>query len=497
MEMFRTAFAIALGAAFLGTGCDRMRAPAEEEEKGEEAAAPEVPKGPHGGKLMGESSGFQVEVTIYETGVPPHFRLYLYEKKKPLSPSAANVKVRITRHGNRTEDFTFKPEADYLFDPKVVEEPHSFDVAVEAKRDGKAHQWTYSQREGRVALDEASLESSGVTLETVGPQALQFSLKLPGEIALNADRIAEVVPRVEGVVAEVKKNLGERVRRGETLVVVESRELADARREFLGAHQRQEFARASFEREKGLFEKKIASESDYLDEKRAFDEAGVNLRAAQQKLSALGVTGAALESLRRDPDQNLTRFEIRAPIDGSITEKDVVIGQAVKGDAHLFTIADLSSVWVDVTVHAKDLASVRVGQTAIVRSSVLGHEAEGKVIHFGAVVGEQTRTALARVAIPNPDTRWTPGLFVDVELVQEEAKVPIAVRAEALQTFRDWDVVFVRHGNEFEARPLELGRRSGEWVEVLSGLSGGESYASKNSFILKADVGKSGASHDH
>jgi cobalt-zinc-cadmium efflux system membrane fusion protein len=104
---------------------------------------------------------------------------------------------------------------------------------------------------------------------------------------------------------------------------------------------------------------------------------------------------------------------------------------------------------------------------------------------------------LARVELPNPDGRWRPGFFVVGEIIVEEATVPLAVKASALQTFRDWDVVFIRDGNVFEIATLELGRRDNEWVEVVSGLSAGERYVSKNSFILKADVGKSGATHDH
>jgi cobalt-zinc-cadmium efflux system membrane fusion protein len=132
-----------------------------------------------------------------------------------------------------------------------------------------------------------------------------------------------------------------------------------------------------------------------------------------------------------------------------------------------------------------------------VRSDALGTEVEGKIVYVGSLVGGEARSAVARVVLPDPGRRWRPGLFVTAVVVQEEVTVPVAVKREGLQKFRDWDVVFVRVGNLFEARPLELGRKDGEWVEVLSGLDSGEKYASANSFILKADVGKAGASHDH
>lgn len=113
------------------------------------------------------------------------------------------------------------------------------------------------------------------------------------------------------------------------------------------------------------------------------------------------------------------------------------------------------------------------------------------------MIGKDTRTAQAHVQIPNPDSIWRPGLFVTVRLVQEEFTVPVAVRADAIQKFRDWDVVFIQEGNLYEAVSLELGRREGDWVEILSGLPAGKKYVSKNSFLIKADILKSGATHDH
>ena len=163
----------------------------------------------------------------------------------------------------------------------------------------------------------------------------------------------------------------------------------------------------------------------------------------------------------------------------------------------LFTIADLSTVWVEVNVYAKDVNAVKLGQDVTIKAESIDTTATGKIIHVGSLVSEETRSAKARVVLPDAERKWRAGTFVTVTVVQEEYTAPVAVKREGLQKFRDWDVVFVRSGNTFEARPLELGRTDGEWVEVTSGLSPGEKYASANSFILKADVGKSGASHDH
>lgn len=152
---------------------------------------------------------------------------------------------------------------------------------------------------------------------------------------------------------------------------------------------------------------------------------------------------------------------------------------------------------MNVTIYAKDLNVVRVGQNVTVRSKILGREANGTLTYLGPLVGEQTRTAQGRVVVQNPDGQWKPGLYVNVEVVQEEISVPVAVPIDVIQTLNDRPVVFVQYEDEFEARPLELGRSDGRWVEVLHGLSPGERYAARNSFILKAELGKAGATHEH
>jgi cobalt-zinc-cadmium efflux system membrane fusion protein len=479
-----------------------------EEEKGHDDEAPA--KGPHGGRLLSDGD-FQVELTIYEPGVPPQFRAYVYEKGKPIDPGEVGLTVALHRFGGRVDEIRFQKEVDYLRGDQTVEEPHSFDVKIAAERNGKPYQWQYSQREGRVEMAPAAAKAAGIEIETAGPVQMKTVLELPGEIGLNKNKVAHVVPRLSGVVTEVRKNLGDRVRKGEVIAVIDSRELAEAKTEYIESVHRLEFAQAAFVREESLWKKKISPEQDYLASRHALEEAEIARQASEQKLLALGLSHAALVSLAVEPEgavierevrapfvpKALTRYELRAPLDGVVIEKRITVGEALKEDADIFVIADLSTVWGEITVYAKDLRAVRVGQKVTVRSKDLGVEATGKISFIGPLVGEQSRAASAHVDIPNPKGLWRPGLFVTVELAQEEIPTQVAVSADALQTFRDWNVVFVQYGDQFEARPLELGRTDGKWVEVVSGLSPGEKYAAKNSFVLKADLGKSGASHDH
>lgn len=499
---------IVLALTILRTEKTSKGSESHEEEKGQddEAAA----KGPRGGRLLSDGD-FQIELTIYERGVPPQFRAYTYEGGKPIDPGEVRLGVALHRLGGRVDEIRFQKEGDYLRGDQTVEEPHSFDVKISAERKGQTHQWEYSQVEGRVTMTPEAAKAAGIEVETAGPIRMKTLLDLPGEIGLNRNKVAHVVPRLSGVVTEVRKNLGERVRKGEVIAILESRELAEAKTEYIESVHRLEFAQASFVREENLWKKKISPEQDYLASRHELEEAEIARQSSEQKLFALGLSQADLASLAVEPEgavverevrapfnpKALTRYELKSPLDGMIIEKRISTGEAIKEDADIFVIADLSTVWGEMTIYPKDLRAVRLGQTVTVRSKELGAEATGKISFIGPLVGEQSRAASAHVDIPNPNGLWRPGLFVTVELAQEEIPTQVAVSSEAIQTFRDWNIVFVQYGDQFEARPLELGRSDGKWVEVLSGLSPGENYAAKNSFVLKAELGKAGASHDH
>jgi cobalt-zinc-cadmium efflux system membrane fusion protein len=463
----------------------------------EPAGALDYPRGPHGARLVSDDA-LQVEITIYETGVPPHFRLYPYDAAlRPIPPSEVDLVVELHRLGGRVDRIRFIPEADYLRGAAVVEEPHSFDVTVLATRAGKEHTWKYSQIEGKVQLGPDQIKSAGIAIATAGPRTMRTTIALPGEVTADTTRVARVVPRLQGVVTDVFKKAGDRVRRGELMAVVNSRELAGAKSGYLGATQQVAFARAAAEREEALWKKKISAERDYLEARRVLAEAALKQQLAAQELQVLGVAADAIATLAATAVDNLARHEVRAPIDGTVTERNVTVGESVAADTAIFTVIDLSTVWVELSVPAKDLGAVRQGQNGRVVSTDLGIEASGRIDFIGQLVGETTRAATARLTLANGSGSWRPGLFVTVTLVREEATVPIAVSADAIQTFRDWQVVFVKFGDWFEARPLELGRTDGPWVEVLSGLSAGTHYAAANSFAVKAEIGKLGATHDH
>lgn len=467
-------------------------------------------KGPHGGRLLFEGD-FKIEVTIYEKGVPPQFRIYAFEKDRPISPDDVKMTIELHRLGGRIDKIQFRKEGDYLRGDKVVEEPHSFDVKISTDYRGRSHTWEYSQVEGRVRMADEVASAAGIEVETAGPAVIKTVIKLPGEIVINRNKVAHVVPQLSGVVIDVRKNMGDKVKKGEVIAVIDSRELADVKSEYIESVHRLHLAQSDFVREERLWKRKISAEQDYLLSRHKLEEAEIYKQVARQKLLTLGLAAEEIKSLSMEPEGDvvrhevrspftekvLTRHEIKAPIDGVLIKKNISPGEAVKGDSEMFVIADFSTVWGEITVYAKDIGSVRPGQNAKVKAIASGLETEGKVFYFTPLLDEQNMAAKAYVEIPNPKGDWRPGLFVTAELIQSERKAPVAVPVEAIQTFRDWSVVFVRYGNHFEARPLELGRSDGEKVEVLEGLSLGEKYAVRNSFVIKAEIGKAGATHDH
>ncbi len=382
-----------------------------------EAGTPEAAKGPHGGRLLSEGD-FGTEVTIFERGVPPEFRVFFYEKTKPIDPAEVKLTIELHRFGGRVDKIGFAKREDYLLGDKEIVEPHSFDVKVLAEYKGKSYRWEYDSYEGRTTMTPEAVKNSGIVIETAGPAKIKTSIKVNGRVLPNEDHMTHVIPRYPGIVKKINKRLGDVVAKDEVVAVVESNE-------------------------------------------------------------------------------SLQPYEVKSSIAGTVIKKDVTQGEFVKEGEAIYTVADLGTVWVDLNVHRKDFDKLKVGEAVTIFAGENLTNATGTVSYISPFGAEDTQTMLARVELPNPQGVWRPGLFVTGEIIVEETDVPVSVKASALQTFRDWDVVFMNDGNVFEIAILELGRRDGAWVEVLSGLNPGQKYAAENSFIIKADIGKSGATHDH
>jgi len=347
---------------------------------------------------------------------------------------------------------------------------------------------THADEEGLVRLTPQQIRQAGIKTASAGPATIEASIRLPGEVRFNDDRTAHIVPRVPGIAESVQAELGQTVRRGQVLAVISSPELAEMRSALNAARTRLDLASATYTREKKLWEDRISAQQDYQQARQAFEEARIAANNAQSKLSALGIRAGAAA---------LNRYELRAPFDGVIVEKHISLGEAVKQDANVFLLSDLSHVWVDIVVTSKDLGRVHVGQAARVEAAATDLSATARVSYVGALVGEQTRAATARLELVNPALAWRPGLFVNVALVQDARRAAVAVPSDALQTVEDKQVVFVQAPEGFKAQSVTVGASDKAHSEILQGLSAGAVYATAGSFVLKAEQGKDSADHGH
>ena len=198
-----------------------------------------------------------------------------------------------------------------------------------------------------------------------------------------------------------------------------------------------------------------------------------------------------------ESNQSLTVFELKAPIAGTVIDRQVSLGEFVGEQKPAFIIADLSTVWADFSVYRRDLSRVRVGDTVLIDAEDGGPAIEAKISYVSPVGSSDTQSALARAVVNNEKLRLRPGLFVTGRLVLAAKPVPIAIKSSALQTVENRTVVFVRAGDKFEPRDVEIGERDPEYVEVTFGLHEGDVYAAKNSFVIKAELAKGTASHEH
>jgi cobalt-zinc-cadmium efflux system membrane fusion protein len=219
------------------------------------------------------------------------------------------------------------------------------------------------------------------------------------------------------------------------------------------------------------------------------------VRAVHKRLGDTVARGDLIATI--ESNESLQAFELRAQLAGTVIAKDVAPGEFVSTDRELFQIANLESVWVDLDVYRRDFGRLRVGQPVRIDAGDGAPPVESALAYLSPIGSMNTQTLLARAVLANSDGSWWPGLFVTADVEVAANRVPVAVAVEALQRFRDWDVVFINDGAAFEAQPVVFGRRDVSYVEIISGLAAGQRYVAAGSFVLKADAGKSGASHDH
>ena len=385
------------------------------EEANNEQAEEEPEKGPHRGRLL-KDGDFVLELSIFETGVPPEFRVWVTNKGQKLKPSEVDLKITLTRLGGVKDNIKFTAQDDFLRGDMVIYEPHSFIVTIDTTYQGQSHRWQYDNFEGRTAIEPAVAEALEIGTTVAGSEILKETVSAFGKLTTHPEQSRDVTARFEGTIKKVNVSLGQQVTKGDPLVTIESNE-------------------------------------------------------------------------------SLKPYTVRAPINGVISQRNANPGEQTN-DRVLFTLVNNRLLSSELAVFPSDRQRIKPGAT--VWFSIKGRdEPVSAVIKQMDTIVQPNQSIIVRAEVDNGSGELVAGMFLSAEIEVAEYQVPLAVKRSGLQAFRDFTVVFAKIGNEYEVRMLELGREAGEWVEVLGGLKPGTEYVSENSYIIKADIEKSGASHDH
>jgi multidrug efflux pump subunit AcrA (membrane-fusion protein) len=335
------------------------------------------------------------------------------------------------------------------------------------------------------------MKRAGIELVPVTRGAAASSaVRMPGTVEANAYKQVVVTPLVAGRVTRVLVELGDLVRRGQTLMQVFSPELAEAQTKYLSAKAELE----AHELELGRTAKLVAigaasqQEMERLHAEHAAKQAGV--QSLRSRLVLLGMPAPAIDGL--SPGKQIeASIDIPAPIAGVITERSANMGVNVDTSTKLLTVVDLSSVWVVGALYERDFARVRVGSAASVTTTADPSLArQGRVSYIDPQLSPDTRTARVRVEVPNPRQELRLGMYADIEIAATANRQAVMVPRSAVQNVSERQVVYVANPTEpgkFIEREVQLGDASGEQVEVVSGVQPGDQVVSKGSFFLRAE----------
>ena len=359
--------------------------------------------------------------------------------------------------------------------------------ADEKKGEGDAH-----GEEQLVKLSAEEVKAAGIKTATVRSEPIRASMTLSATIQPNRDRFAHVAPRVPGRVVEVPAKLGDQVTSGQALAMLDSVEVGESTSAHMQATSQFNVARADFERAQKLFNEQVIPEKDFLRTRGEYERARAAQVTATDKLRLMGVKPGSGDAASRLP--------VTAPFAGTVIEKSAVIGELAQPDKPLFTVADLSTVWIEANVNEKDLARVGVGATAEVSVPAYATETfRGRVAYVGASVEKESRTVKARIDVPNIGGRLKPEMFATARIQTEVIGTGIAIPTEAILLADNKKVVFIKEVDGFEMREVELGDEVGGRQIVKAGLAAGDELVVAGAYAIKARLQKSkiGAGHAH
>lgn len=343
------------------------------------------------------------------------------------------------------------------------------------------------EKEKELTLTGEEAARAGVKVEPVQPQKLAAKVVLTASIQADSDRVARVAPRTDARITAAPVRLGERVKQGQVLASLDSVEVGEAYANFVQAQSELRIAQADLQRAENLVKDEIIPRKDYLRAQSEREKAAASVRAAGDKLRMLGGNPAAA-------GRGVSGFSVTAPFAGTVIEKKATIGDLASPSEAMFTIADLSRVWIIADLPESALAQVRVGaQARVVVPSYPSEVFAGKVSQIAAALNKETRTLAARIEVPNADGRLKPDMFATatIEVGGSDTKEVISLPDAAVVILQGQPTVFVFEQGAYVPRAVQPGERSGGRTVITAGLKAGEQVVTAGTFELKARKQKS------
>ena len=357
-----------------------------------------------------------------------------------------------------------------------------------SKDNGNEH-----NEENRLKLTPDEIKTAGIQVEALKEQQLSAQLTVTATIHPNQDKIAHISPRVSGRIIKVNANLGDRVKSGQALAMLDSIELGEVHSAYLQALSQQKLAKADLDRAQQLNADQIIPHKDYLRAKAGYEQARSLVRAAEDKLRLLEVTPES-----KHADRAVSVFPLNAPFTGVVIEKNAVLGELAQPDKSIFTVADLSTLWIEANLFEQDLAKVNVGAEAVVTVTAYPDQNfHGKVTYISSAVDKESRSIQARIEVPNLEGLLKPEMFATALIATVATAKTITLPQEAVLLVNGQPMAFVEEAGEYEPRPVELGEKLSGRVAIKAGIKEGERVVIAGAYALKARLLKSQISDEH
>ncbi|HLG16980.1 MAG TPA: efflux RND transporter periplasmic adaptor subunit [Blastocatellia bacterium] len=357
-----------------------------------------------------------------------------------------------------------------------------------------------------VTLSEEIQRNIGLSLEAAQVRTLVRTVQATGIVGPNETRVAHIRPLARGRIEKVHVRLGDRVRAGQPLADYDNIELGELIGQYLSAaaalekaNAEAEVTRQSLERAQRLIDLGAVAKAEYEKRNAEYKNALASINSekaelenVEEKIHRFGLTDADLERLKArthaDHHREASHSTLRAPFGGIVIKSEIAEGEAVDTEREMFTVADISTVWVQADVYEKDIALIRQGQEVQVRlDSYPGEVFRGKITYVSDFLDPKTRTAKVRCEVPNPGSRLKLEMFARIDIPTSTGRDAVMIPSSAIQHIEDKPVVFIKTGDgQFQKREVQLGAESDGWVEVTSGLNAGEVVVALGSFQLKS-----------